>query len=390
MVPILRPFRIAFVAALLAIAAHLADRFLRHRPVTVWGREITFLASLVAWAFITLPTSYWPGGSLSFLLDFYFKTVATFWLLATVIDRRVRLDVLVWCLGAIAVPLSLTGLKNFLFGNLIAGAHDRIAGYAGGLTSNPNDLALMLNLILPLTLALLATARGTLVRGLLLALVLLEVAGVITTFSRGGFLTLATIIGIHLWRLARRGALAWAAAGLVACMAGAAMLPSGYVARLATIVNTETDSTGSAQARRQGHDAAIRLVMARPLTGAGVGMNAVALNEAAAGWVKVHNVYLEFAVDLGLPGLLLFLLLLRACLATVRSVRRAVLVSGPREFALLAEGVEISLIAYAVAAVFHPIAYHFYFCFPAGLAVAVGNIHRGLSKAAAGRSPLAA
>ena len=387
LVPILRPFRIALLSALVAIAAHLSDRFLFNRPVAVWGKEVALLGALVGWAVLTLPFSYWPGGSYSFLLDFYFKTVAIFWLLATVVDDVERLRTLAWSLGAMAVPLAATGVKNFLSGNFIAGASDRIAGYAGGLTSNPNDLALMLNLILPLTLALLVTARRPFMRGVLAAMALVEIGGVITTFSRGGFLTLATIIALHLWRQARRGAFVWAFLGVTACAAGSLLLPSGYVARLATIVDNDADATGSAQERRHGMGMAVQIVMESPVTGAGVGMNAVAINRATgASWSKVHNVYLEYAVDLGLPGLLLFLLLLRACLARVRSVRRAS-AAGMTELSSLAEGIEIALIAFSVAALFHPVAYHFYFYYPAGLAVAAGSIHRGLSRRAEGYPP---
>jgi O-antigen ligase len=110
-------------------------------------------------------------------------------------------------------------------------------------------------------------------------------------------------------------------------------------------------------------------------------MNSAALNEArGSAWTKVHNVYLEYAVDLGLPGLLLFLLLFHACLAKARSTRRrAASVPSLRELCCLAEGVEISLLAFAVAAFFHPVAYHFYFYYPAGLAVAVGGVYRKLS-----------
>jgi hypothetical protein len=44
-----------------------------------------------------------------------------------------------------------------------------------------------------------------------------------------------------------------------------------------------------------------------------------------------------------------------------------------RDLALLAAGVQVSLVAFAVAALFHPIAYQFYFFSIAGLAVALRN-----------------
>jgi hypothetical protein len=46
-----------------------------------------------------------------------------------------------------------------------------------------------------------------------------------------------------------------------------------------------------------------------------------------------------------------------------------------RELFCLAEGLQISLIAFAVAAPFYPAAYHFYFYYMAGLAVAVRSVY---------------
>jgi O-antigen ligase len=101
--------------------------------------------------------------------------------------------------------------------------------------------------------------------------------------------------------------------------------------------------------------------------GAGLGMNILVLNASVgATWRAVHNTYLEYAVDLGMPGLVLFVLLLRSCWRSVSAARR----TASPETAQLAEGIEISLLAFSVAAFFHPAAYEFYFYFVAGLAVA--------------------
>jgi hypothetical protein len=82
-------------------------------------------------------------------------------------------------------------------------------------------------------------------------------------------------------------------------------------------------------------------------------------------------------VDLGVPGFLLFawlhLLCFRSAWAVERRARKdpAVAALGP-----LAAGVQVSLIAFFVAAMFHPIAYQFYFICIAGLAVALKNTYR--------------
>ena len=117
-------------------------------------------------------------------------------------------------------------------------------------------------------------------------------------------------------------------------------------------------------------------IVANPIVGAGIGQDILALDRlrARATWRSIHNAYLEYAVDLGLPGLLLFLWLLVATFRSARRVeRRASTEPALRDLSLLASSVQIALAAFAVAAFFHPIAYQFYFFCVAGLAVALRN-----------------
>ena len=91
----------------------------------------------------------------------------------------------------------------------------------------------------------------------------------------------------------------------------------------------------------------------------------------------MHNAYFEYAVDLGLPGGLLFIGLLVASLRTARRVEiRAVREPLRRDLSIMASGVRIALTAFAVGALFHPIAYQFYFFCLAGLAVALKRVYR--------------
>jgi O-antigen ligase len=88
-------------------------------------------------------------------------------------------------------------------------------------------------------------------------------------------------------------------------------------------------------------------------------------------------VYLQYAVDLGIPGLLLFLWLFIAVFRAARRVRRrAAQDLALFEVGAMAEGVQIALVTFAVAAIFHPVAYQFYFFCVAGLALAVKNALR--------------
>jgi probable O-glycosylation ligase (exosortase A-associated) len=379
--PALAPLRLAAVSAGTAALAHAWGCRRKGRRLLAPGGETTLGLALVGWAAVTVPFSLWPGGSLDLLTGVFVKSVAVFLLLGAVIDSERRLHQLAWSLSLLAVPLAATALSNFASGELIDGARGagRIVGYVGSLTENPNDLALLLNLILPLTVALFFSHRGALVRTALAAAVALDVAAVVATFSRAGFLTLAVVFAALLWKLRRRAERVWPWGALAVALSCTALLPGGYLERLGTITSVSSDPTGSAQDRARDMLAAVEVVLDRPVFGAGLGMNVLALNaERGATWRSVHNVYLQYAADLGLPGLALFLALFASCL--VRAGRTARILGADRargRLLHLAEGVQLSLIGFAVAACFHPVGYLFPFFYVAGLAVAVRGIAAG-------------
>ena len=85
--------------------------------------------------------------------------------LRTIVTSTDRLRKLAWTLVLCSIPLASTGIRNYLSGDVLStgvSGFYRIEGYMGGsgLTSNPNDLALMLNLIVPIAGVLVFISRG--------------------------------------------------------------------------------------------------------------------------------------------------------------------------------------------------------------------------------------
>jgi O-antigen ligase len=372
--PALRPLRIAFLAAGLAAASLLWERW-RERKALGLTREILICFALLAWSFMTLPLSFWPGGSVATLTDVYIKAVIVFWLLANVIATERRLRLVTAVLMACSVPLAATALNNFVNGSFIRDVDvvARITGYDGALTSNPNDLALMLNLLLPLSIAIFLSARRKLVRPLCVVVIVINVIAIIVTFSRAGFLCLATISAVYFLRIIRRRGAdrAWAFTIFFGAVLALPLLPSNYVERLATVTSIESDPTGSAQARWRDTVAAARFVIGHPIIGAGLGMDVLALNQVRGmDWVQVHNVYLEYAVDLGVPGATLFLLLFYGVFKGARSSRKRLAhVPAHHDLFLLVQALETSLIVFAISGFFYPVAYHLFFYYIGGLAL---------------------
>jgi O-antigen ligase len=382
-VPALKVIRVAFLAAGVAVAAHMVERTIHRQPITPLSPEIGIALALVCWSVMTIPVSLWPGGSVRLLTDNYLKAIAFFWMLGTIATSTSRIRALAWTLVLCSIPLSVTGIYNYINGERLATGVDgfsRIAGYTGasGLAGNPNDLALMLNLIIPLAGVLMVMARG-MRRLLAAAALLIAVAAVVLTFSRAGFLTLSASFLMFLATLVRRKAPGAAIGILLIAVCVPPLLPDGYLDRLSTITNIAEDKTGSAQGRWLDDKIAVGVIADHPVIGVGIGQDVLAMNDARAldTWRRVHNAYLQYGVDLGIPGMFLFTWLNVLCFRTARAVdRRASQRPEHRQLALLAAGVQISLAAFVVGAMFHPIAYQFYFFTIGGLAIALRNACR--------------
>ena len=371
----LSPFlRIGLLSSLVAVGAYVADRFRRGERLPIPTREIRLVAVLFWWALLTVPFSYWPGGSLEFLLGFFLKTIVIFWLLSVTVTTQAQVRRVAWVLTLLAVPLATGALYDYVSGKFYGAVQRRITGFEASLTSNPNDLALMLNLILSLTIALSMIQRSVRVRGLLLGIIALEVVAVIATFSRAGFLTLATIVTSYVW--IKRAGVIWIVILLALAPVGASLLPSGYLDRLGTITHIDADPTGSAQNRWSDTVTGLHFAVRHPIIGAGAGMNVLALNEErGAAWLQIHNVFLQYAIDLGILGLVLFLCLYAACLKSVTDVqRRCAREPAERELYWLATGLRVSLMAFGLAAIFHPVGYELVFYYFGGLAIALRSV----------------
>jgi O-antigen ligase len=260
-------------------------------------------------------------------------------------------------------------LNNYRLGLMGQG---RIAGYSNNLAENPNDLALSLNLFLPLAAVLAVTAKRRLPRLLAWGFIALSIGAVVVTFSRGGFLTLAIEGALFTLLLARKRGVRVILVAMVLAAIALTFLPAGYSERLSTIVNIESDTTGSAQMRYGDTMVAIEFMVTHPLIGAGLGQGLLAMNELRGNlWTVVHNAYLNYGVDMAFPGFVLFVWLVLVTYRTARRIEKLPAGTVPSELLWMASGVRISLAGFIIAAFFHPVGYDFYFFYLAGLAVAL-------------------
>jgi putative inorganic carbon (HCO3(-)) transporter len=375
--PALAPLRLALVSAMVAGVLHVAHRLVHRRPLTVMEPEVRLMLVLVGLAALSVPTSYSVRGSVETLVDLFGKSVIVFLLLANLITTAERFRAMVWLLTLASGVAALGVINNYVQGDfmgtakrlsLTAMTQARVKGYfLSGLTANPNDVALALNIVVPLALGLLLATHRRWQRLVLAFIITLAVAGIIVTLSRAGFLFLLMTVFLSLGVL-KRGRM-WIVLLLVLALP-VMMGVEGFMDRMSTIVDTELTDASSRE-RWETQKRAIELMITHPLLGVGIGQSVLALAETGMGGIDVHNVYLEVGVDLGVPGLIVYLFFLYYSLRSVREAKRTLRARGNHQLHHLAQGLEISLIGFLVAAMFYPIAYNFFLYYVAGLALAV-------------------
>lgn len=279
--------------------------------------------------------------------------------LADVASREVPIR---WLLLAAAAGATVAG-GGALF-SLVVGGEAR----ASGPQPDPNDLAYFLVAAVPLLAALHRRGRGAVlaVAGIML------VAGATATFSRGGALGLAAATG---WLLLRR-VLPWRVlAAVVASVAGlglAVLLFAGPQLDRA-LQEKKYIAASNVDTRELRWQAAARMLTAHPVLGVGPGgfreHYAAESHDAEVDEQTpvAHNMYLEVAAELGLPGFALFAGVIgTAAVASERTARRA----GPGPRRTEAVAIQASLLAVLVTSTFLSEQYYLPLWSLAALAVA--------------------
>jgi O-antigen ligase len=378
-VPGLTLLRPAMTSGALGIVAYVLSALGSGRRLLVDAPEVKLIGLLTGLAALSIPFSAWPGGSVDFFGEHFIKVVLMFFMVVHFVDtpRRARLfvgSIVLW-----GVVMAIVAVRDFSTGVLeISGV--RILGYSAGIARDPNDLALTLNLVLALAVGHYQAARSAGVRALLLGIAGTLIAGVIVSFSRGGFLALATVGGIVVARTVRRRGIAMLLLVLALIVVGLALLPAGYTNRLYSMVDFAYDPTGSAPARLEGMRLAVSVILENPVFGVGLGMDILALLEKGVRWGAIHNAFLQIGADLGIPGLIVYVLLIWHVLKGLRLLPGQ-LPDRPeaREVLALTRGLELAIYGYVVGAFFLAVPYNSYLYYIAGLGVAIRGIGMRLS-----------
>jgi len=349
-VPAIGPLRLGLVSGGFALLSWMLAPGSLHDKIPFAIPQVRYVGILFGLAIATIPVGVWPGNSLDYLTQVYWKVVVLF-LLVLFWSRTVKdMRCVVWacCLGVIGLVVSA----------LLTGRGGEIRFDADSKTYGSNELALVLVMVLPLLLYLLSTSR-LLAKLLLSGMVLVCLYGIMLTRSRGGLLALSVVGALILWRstLTRMSKVMIALAVLLVF---GVLADDAYWDRIKTIWAPQSEYDRTAGARTPVWQTGLTIMATQPW---GVGINgfgiAEGLSHGGTGiWWAPHNSFLQIGVELGVGGLIVFLLVIVRALGDLRHIQtKAKETPAPNPLAPLGTALEASLLGFVVAGFFLSQAY---------------------------------
>jgi O-antigen ligase len=355
----------AFWIATMTLLIFLPTQLGLEGKITSRPREVNLVLLLLAAGALSIPLALEPARAGNSFVAFL-KVVVMFIVMVNVVRSEKRLKML-WVLVLVSTCLlSIGAINDYRLGRLaLMGV--RIQGVIGGLFDNPNDLALHLVTMIPITLALMFSSRNLVSKFVYLISAILITGGVVATFSRGGFLALVLSSGVFTWKLARRSRLLLGIVGAPLIALFIVVAPAGYGARLST---TRDDS---AIARLDDLKRSLFLAVRHPVFGVGMDNYILFSNGNKAS----HNAYTQVASEMGLAATVFYLLFMIAPLKRLRNIEReSVDTISRRRFYYLAIGLQASLVAYMVASFFASVAYLWYIYYLVAYSVCLRRIYQ--------------
>jgi hypothetical protein len=349
-------------------------RTLQWKPARCW-------TLFGVWLALTVPFSFWPGGSLTIVQTYWRTELLVLFSIAGLVWTWDE----VWRLLSVLAVAALTTIV--LAKSFESSTMDRITLAFGNL-SDSNDLAAHLIFMTPLLMMVVLTPkRNFMLRFTALFAGIYGLYIVLSTGSRGALIGLMAMLVAVIWMIPARLKLP---VGLAIVLTGAALivaLPSTVAGRFGTIVGMTDDSDevskaeGSTDSRTYLLKKSLLYTFRNPIFGVGPGEFAdyeaadARKSQRRGVWHDTHNAYTQVSSEAGAPALLL---VLSAIFGTFRLLRktagRAKLQPDTltnRRIRLAAACLTTSLVGFGTSIFFLSLGYRYYMPAFAGLAIAL-------------------
>jgi putative inorganic carbon (hco3(-)) transporter len=362
---------IALVVGVLTLGVFIPTQFALEGSLTARPREVILVLLFCLAGLLSIPLAIDPAQAWHEFSDTFIRCIVIFVVLVNVVRTEKRLNGLLLLALVTGIWLSLGAINDYRLGLMTVEGY-RAGGRGGGIFGNSNDMALFLVTIVPIAIALLLGSRSLPRKFLFGGCAVLMVAGIVLTYSRGGFIGLLAALGFFAWKAGRRHRVEIVVAGLLLVAAFLALVP-GYALRLASIIVPSLDPVGSSEARSGELLRSLYIAIRHPLLGIGMGNYAPEMSYRG---LVTHNSYTQVAAEMGATALVCYTMFVVTPLRKLGQIARETF--GARansRFYYLALGLQASLVGYMVCSFFASVAYLWYVYYLVGYAVCLRRLY---------------
>src|SRR3990170_2163535 len=360
--PALEQLKITKVALFGALVFSFFDR--QKKGFILKEKSFRLMLGLELLTVALIPFYLRPAGSNDYWINSYLKVFAVFYLLLTVAGDLHRLRIILKTIFLSCCVVAARAISAYFSGSVIyEGGTRRVSGISMLSSSDPNDIALTFATAVPIGLYLMTSSKG-LWRYFYAILTFLNIAAIVITGSRGGYLGLivgfSVFIALLYWNRKAKLISVLAMVAILAVLAVPEEYKQRFVSSFDTAGYSYTDEkTGRLAIWKRG----IKSALENPM---GTGIKTYTITEGErrreAGfmgrWNSAHNSYIQIAVELGLLGLCLYLLLLWTGFRNLTRAVRASIITGDRDATVCAFALSSSLAGFMVSSLFLSQAYY--------------------------------
>lgn len=291
-----------------------------------------WLRILIAYAILVVPFTEWPGSVFKLNVPEFIKAVVFYYFTVSFVrteqDLKKFVYVFVGCqLFRVVEPLYLHLTEGYWGSqaSMMGGTEflNRLSGSPYDIV-NPNGLAFVISTVIPFVYFL--GSQSWRMRLVFIIFIPLCLYALVLTGSRSGIVAMAAVFAATVWK--SKYSLTIAVAGVIAAIVGFTMLPADMQDRYLSITSSSQKNNATADERLEGLQETLRVGLRRPLFGHGLGTSAEAnANFATSGpyafrALPAHDLYLELFVELGLVGLIIFLIFMKSIIVGFMQCRR--------------------------------------------------------------------
>jgi O-antigen ligase len=314
--------------------------------------EAKLVMMLYVWCVLCVPFAFWRGGAFWTVFGDYGKCIIMTIMIGIAVNSVTRLRRLLFIQASATAIMAVIGC--LFYRNMTR------LDIGNGLYGNANDFAIMIALNWPICLGFMLATRNPF-KKLLWGIGLIGMLWAVTlTYSRSGFMATMVAILASFWEFGIKGRRKHVVIGaaVLALLLLPVLIPSHYGTRLEGIFNPSIDplDKGSSAARRELLILSLKLTATHPIFGVGPGQ----FESATQTWFVTHNTYTQLSSEVGIPGFILFILILRRVFRNLKDVSKTEKFRSDPQVEIFARALRASFAGYLVGAFFASYGYELF------------------------------